>query len=101
MHPEYENVYGIRNEYDHYTVNRDSMMALRSKQRSHSKSFVLGNDTSTNSRSSDKFSKEQMHRAEQVKIMHNSLQHISDDMVKCQVTEKFTSSHKAMESYHP
>jgi hypothetical protein len=65
MHPDYENIYGIRNEYYHYTVNRDSMTALRSKQRSHSKSFVLGNDTCTNSRSSDKFSKEQMHKAEQ------------------------------------
>ena len=68
------------------TVIRDSMTALRRKQRSHSKSFVLGNDTSTNLRPSDKFSKEQMHRAEQVKIMHNSLQHISDDKLIAALT---------------
>jgi hypothetical protein len=41
--------------------------------------MIGSEEGSTHSRATNALSKEQLNRAEQVKIMHNALQHISDD----------------------
>jgi hypothetical protein len=87
MHPEQENVYGIRNEYDHYTIDRHHIKVLQQKKNTQSKSFMIGSEEgSTHSRATNTLSKEQLNRAEQVKIMHNALQHISDDKLISAIT---------------
>jgi hypothetical protein len=77
MYPDYENVYGSRNQYDHYTVERQHMQALHQPETKQRKSFMIAGNSSDSSK--PKFCTEQLHRVEQVKIFHNALQHISDD----------------------
>ena len=50
MHPEYENVYGSRNQYDHYTVERQHMKALYETEKTESKSFVIAGNSSNSSK---------------------------------------------------
>jgi hypothetical protein len=48
MHPEQENVYGTRNEYDHYTIDRHHIKVLQQKKTTQSKSFMIGSEEGSN-----------------------------------------------------